>query len=92
MERNLIVLLSVTALIFLCADVSPACTTILVTKGASADGSVMVSHSDDDELGDQRIVYVPAADHKPGSKRPVYYDAVSFGNCTVRYVGTSRGP
>lgn len=92
MEKNLILLLSVTALIFLCADVSTACTTILVTKGASADGSVIVSHSDDDELGDQRIVYVPAADHKPGSKRPVYYDVVSFGNCTVRYVGTSRGP
>ncbi len=92
MKKNLFVLLSVTVLIFLCADISPACTTILVTKGASADGSVIVSHSDDDELGDQRIVYVPAADHKPGAKRPVYYDAVSFGNCTVRYVGISRGP
>ena len=59
MKKNLFVLLSVTVLIFLCADISPACTTILVTKGASADGSVIVSHSEDDELGDQRIVYVP---------------------------------
>jgi len=76
-----------------------ACTTILVTKGATEDGSLFVTHSDDDELGDQRLIYVPAADHPPGSKRPVYYDAVSIGPdtnynalITPRYVGTSRGP
>jgi len=66
--------------------------TILATKGATKDGSVIVSHSDDDELSDQRIIYVSAADHKPGSKRPVYYDPCSFEVATVRYVGTSRGP
>ncbi len=33
-----------------------ACTTLLVTKGASEDGSVMVGHSDDSELFDQRLV------------------------------------
>ncbi|MGM0439895.1 MAG: dipeptidase [Chlamydiota bacterium] len=48
------------------------CTTILITKGATSDGSCFVAHSDDNELGDQRIVYVPAADHSPGSKRPIY--------------------
>lgn len=37
-----------------------ACTTMIITKGASADGSMMVSHSDDDELGDQRIIRVPS--------------------------------
>ena len=68
------------------------CTTILVTKGASVDGSVFVSHSDDDELGDQRIIYVPAADYEEGAKRAVYYDDVSFGNTRVRYVGKDRGP
>ena len=45
-----------------------ACTTLLVTRGASADGSVIVAHSDDNHLMDQRIIYVPAADHKPGAK------------------------
>ena len=76
-----------------------ACTTMLVTKGASADGSVIVAHSDDSELFDQRLVYVPAADHKPGSLRPVYYDAASLGSrpqyhayVLRRYVGTHRGP
>ncbi len=75
------------------------CTTLLVTKGASEDGSVFVAHSDDSELFDQRLVYVPAADHKPGSMRPVYYDAASLGDKPEyhsynlrRYVGNERGP
>ena len=41
------------------------CTTIIVTRGASADGSVMVSHSDDNDLMDQRIIYVPARSTPP---------------------------
>ena len=76
-----------------------ACTTLLVTKGASKDGSVMVGHSDDSELFDQRLVFVPAADHKPGALRPVYYDASALGDKPEyhsyelrRYVGTHRGP
>lgn len=78
---------------------SDACSTLIVTKGASADGSVFVAHSDDSEMFDNRLIYVPAADHKPGSKRPVYYDACSIGplpgyNSFLyrRYTGTSRGP
>ncbi|MBU1138197.1 MAG: C69 family dipeptidase [Proteobacteria bacterium] len=76
-----------------------SCTTMLVTKGASADGSVIVAHSDDSELFDQRLAYVPAADHAPGSMRPVYYDASALGDrpeyhsyLLRRYVGTDRGP
>ena len=76
-----------------------ACTTMLITKGASEDGSVIVAHSDDSELFDQRLVYVPAADHKPGSLRPVYYDASALGDRPKyhgyelrRYVGIHRGP
>ena len=49
-----------------------ACTTMLVGKNASYDGSVMVSHSDDG-LNDGSMVYVPAMDHKPGTMRAVYY-------------------
>lgn len=68
------------------------CTSILVTKGASSDGSVIVSHSDDDELMDPRIIYVPAQDHREGEKRPVYYDPTAFGSTPFRYVGKDRGP
>ncbi len=92
MRKNLVAFLTSVVIILSYAGISSACTTILVTKGASQDGSVFISHSDDDELGDQRIIYVPAADHPPGSKRPVYYDPCSFEVATVRYVGTSRGP
>ena len=54
-----------------------ACTTTIVTKGASVDGSVMVSHSDDNDLNDQSIVYVPARDWPEGAQRPVYDSAVA---------------
>lgn len=62
------------------------CTNILVTKGASSDGSVFVSHSDDGSLTDQRVIYVPARDYEPGSKRAVFYDDVAFGSTPRRYV------
>ena len=68
------------------------CTNILVTKGASSDGSVFVSHSDDGSLTDQRVIYVPARDYEPGSKRAVFYDDVAFGSTPRRYVGKDRGP
>ncbi|MFO7570917.1 MAG: C69 family dipeptidase, partial [Smithellaceae bacterium] len=68
------------ALLFcLSAAQSFACTTMLVGKDASADGAVMVSHSDDG-LGDGSAIYVPAMNHKPGSKRAVYYS-----HCALDY-------
>lgn len=76
-----------------------ACTTMIITKGATTDGSVFIAHSDDSEMFDNRLVYVPAADYKEGSMRPVYYDPSSLGNrpefnsnVLRRYVGTHRGP
>jgi len=76
----------------------PACTTVAVGREATVDGSVIVGHSDDD-VADERVAFVPAADWPAGAKRPVYYDDCSIGhdprfNATElrRYVGPSRGP
>ncbi len=58
-----------------CAE---ACTTAIVTKGASADGSAYVTHSNDDFASDPSIVYVPAKDHAAGEKRKVYPAAIAW--------------
>ena len=64
------------------------CTTMIITKRATADGSMVVTHSDDDELGDQRVIRVPAADHPAGSRRPVMVESYPY----PRMVTTGRGP
>ncbi len=65
---------------------SLACTTMIVTPKASKDGSMMVTHSDDDELGDQRLIYVPAK--KQEGSRMIYSDAMRY----PRIVTNDRGP
>ncbi|MFQ5953245.1 MAG: hypothetical protein ACE5JK_07580, partial [Candidatus Omnitrophota bacterium] len=47
MRRNLLAFLTSIGIIFFYAGISSACTTILATKGATKDGSVFISHSDD---------------------------------------------
>ncbi len=64
------------------------CTTMIITRGASADGSMMVAHSDDDELSDQRIIYVPSQEHEPGMLREVFH----VHNRYPRIVSKQRGP
>lgn len=65
------------------------CTVILVTKEASKTGATILAHTDDGSLeDDKRILFVPQAEHKPGSKREISYTAWGF----PRYVGEERGP
>jgi dipeptidase len=63
------------------------CTTMIVTPAATADGSMIVAHSDDDELSDQRIVSVPATDHAAGAQRAVLPERYLF----PRIVSDQRG-
>ncbi|MGD0782146.1 MAG: C69 family dipeptidase, partial [Candidatus Aminicenantales bacterium] len=49
------------------------CTAILVGQGASADGSVMATHTADCGMCDWTWRKVPAADHKPGEMRKLYH-------------------
>ena len=43
-----------------------ACTSILVSRGASRDGSVFITYSADGPFM-PRLLHLPAADHKPGT-------------------------
>ena len=82
---HLIVLICVAITVF-AAIQALACTTMIITPGASKDGSMMVTHSDDDELGDQRLIYVPSKLQE--GERKIFGDAYLY----PRIVTDDRGP
>ncbi|MCU0664576.1 MAG: C69 family dipeptidase [Myxococcota bacterium] len=70
-----------TALILLFAPRAEACTSILVTKGASTDGSSMITYAADAHTLYGELYITRAADHLPGEMRDIHeWD-------TGRYVG-----
>jgi dipeptidase len=50
-----------------------ACTNFIVTKGASKDGSVMITYAADSHTRYGAIAFYPAADHLPGSRCEVFH-------------------
>ncbi len=50
---------------------SEACTSFLVGKKASTDGSAFITYNQDDYGMFGRLLYLPAADHAPGTMRRV---------------------
>jgi dipeptidase len=57
---------------FIPAGTPEACTVIMVGRDASADGSTITTHAADCGVCDFTWRHVPAADHKPGAKRPIH--------------------
>jgi dipeptidase len=49
-----------------------ACTNYLVTKGASADGSTMITYAADSHVLYGELYFTPAGKHAPGSRLDVY--------------------
>lgn len=49
------------------------CTSILVGKNASVDGSTITTHTCDCGMCDWTWRHVPAADHEPGTTRKIYH-------------------
>lgn len=62
---------------------------MIITPGATNDGSMIVTHSDDNELSDQRLIYVPAQDHLIGSMRSI---VAGINDGYPRLVSKERGP
>ena len=50
-----------------------ACTNLIVTKGASVDGSVMITYAADSHTRYGAIAFYPAANHQPGDLCEVYH-------------------
>jgi hypothetical protein len=64
--------LLLTLLLFASAYSSYACTNFIITKGASADGSVMISYSADSHVHYGDLYYSPAAVYPDGAMLDVY--------------------
>lgn len=76
MKHSLLVktscLLTAVAATLVCTERLDACTNIIVTKGASADGSCMVSYAADSHWLFGELYFHPQADWKQGDKLKVY--------------------
>ena len=59
------------ALLFLPAA-ALGCSNILITPGASADGSAMIAYNADDAALHGAVSHWPAAEHPKGAMREIY--------------------
>jgi dipeptidase len=50
-----------------------ACTNFIITKGASKDGSVMITYAADSHTRYGSIAFFPAADHQPGDRTMIHH-------------------
>lgn len=55
------------------AQKAEACTNLIVGRGASSNGSVIVSYSADDYGSYGYLFFAPRAKHKKGEMRPIYH-------------------
>ncbi len=70
-KHSLLCTLAVLAAAIIPVQQTDACTNVIITKGASADGSCMVSYSADSHVLFGELYYHPAADWKAGSQLQV---------------------
>jgi dipeptidase len=68
MRKLLIILFIITSVV----NYSLACTNFLITKGASADGSTMITYSADSHTLYGELYHYPAATYAPGTLLDVY--------------------
>jgi dipeptidase len=76
------------AVLALALSSGSACTTLVLGRRATVDGSVMATHSNDGGGStDARLVKVPARDYSPGAMRPIFGAPENY----PRFVGYERG-
>ncbi len=63
---------TLTLLMVACASYALACTSLIATPGATADGSTLVTYAADSHTLYGDLPFKPAADHKPGEMRKIY--------------------
>ena len=68
--KKLLTLLAIICLLVMTK--ASACTNFLVTKGASADGSTMISYAADSHVLYGELYHYPAADYPEGAMRDIY--------------------
>jgi hypothetical protein len=73
MKKSLLFILLGSALLMLSLNLpSTACTNFLISKGASKDGSTMITYSADSHVLYGELYYTPARSHLPGSMLDIY--------------------
>lgn len=72
MKKHVVLLLTASLIFFMAMPHARACTNYLVTKGASADGSTMVSYAVDSHIRYGELYYSQAKDWPQGSMLTIY--------------------
>ncbi len=72
MTKSLLKILSVAAALVAGTVEGNTCTNVIITRGATKDGSVLVSYAADSHYLFGELYYRPAADWKPGTMLPIY--------------------
>jgi len=72
MRRLTVILLTMLFAFFIKGQPTKACTNFIVTKGASGNGSVMITYSADSHVLYGELYYRPARDYPAGSMMDVY--------------------
>ena len=79
MKRITSLMLSLLVVMLMLTEKSYACTNFLVTKGASKDGSTMITYSADSHVLYGELYFWPAMKYKPGTMVDVYeWDSGKF--------------
>ncbi len=72
MKKILMVGMFITAFLILNQQFSYGCTNFLISKGATIDGSTMITYAADSHVLYGELYFQPAADHPEGAMRKIY--------------------